>query len=310
MKLNALYIKAFMLKCYFECLCEPRDSIVAFSDFLYLEVADNALLPPSIPLAPMRLFLMVTELMKSIRRMDVEELLGIINSSACHEFRARYQEIVSVVRSEISESPNVDGLLRLPYARAVEWCNVSSKTILRLCHMAGSDAMNRRRNWTLGALLDDTAARGFVDYAKRTAAFARVQQKLLQEKWEIMPLTSQHTNVQIVIMRDINKANVVIMGPDAHGNVVNQSVVQDQHDINLTMLAEELAQLRLAMKREATTSEHDTAIERIASAETEAKTGNLEKTVGFLKLAGQWALDQAIKNGAAAATAALQKALG
>ena len=64
------------------------------------------------------------------------------------------------------------------------------------------------------------------------------------------------------------------------------------------------------MKQEATEPEHDVAIGDIAKAEKAAKEGDGPKVLEYLKAAGKWALDIAIKVGSSVASAAITKAIG
>ncbi len=101
-------------------------------------------------------------------------------------------------------------------------------------------------------------------------------------------------------------------GPKAHAHDVTFNQIWNQVDdrINLSELAEELAELRLKLKKDAIEPEHDISIGAIASAESSAKKGNGPETLEFLSKAGKWALDVATKIGVPVATEALKTALG
>jgi HEAT repeat protein len=96
----------------------------------------------------------------------------------------------------------------------------------------------------------------------------------------------------------------------AHDLTFNQIWNQVGDRINLSELAEELAELRLKLKKDAIEPEHDISIGAIASAESSAKNGNGPETLEFLSKAGKWALDVAIKIGVPVATEALKTASG
>lgn len=81
--------------------------------------------------------------------------------------------------------------------------------------------------------------------------------------------------------------------------------------IDLHKLAAELAELRTAMKAEATgQTEQDVALGEIAKAEAAAKSGDQTKTVQALKSAGKWALSVAEKIGVGVAIAAMKPLVG
>ena len=92
--------------------------------------------------------------------------------------------------------------------------------------------------------------------------------------------------------------------------VFQQSWNEAASSIDLAKLADELAQLRAAMKQEATEPEHDVATGNVAMAEKAAKAEDGPKVLEYLKAAGQWALDTATKVGVGVAEAALTKAIG
>jgi hypothetical protein len=138
-------------------------------------------------------------------------------------------------------------------------------------------------------------------------------------------LTKQYKKVEILIaiiptatigefhMGDKYTAGQVgAQGPKAHAHdlTFNQIWMQVDDKINLSELAEELAELRLKLKKDAIEPEHDISIGAIASAESSAKKGNGPETLEFLSKAGTWALDVAIKIGVPVATEALKTASG
>jgi uncharacterized protein YjbI with pentapeptide repeats len=115
---------------------------------------------------------------------------------------------------------------------------------------------------------------------------------------------------QVNIMRDQynNAGQAGAMGPDAH--VHDVTFTQNQLQVDLTKLAPELAQLLQAMKTEADTPDQYIALAEVAKAEQAAKAGDSHKVAGYLKAAGQWALDTAVKIGAPVAAEALKKVVG
>lgn len=81
--------------------------------------------------------------------------------------------------------------------------------------------------------------------------------------------------------------------------------------IDLLKLAGELAELRSAMKAEATgQTEQDVALGEIAKAEAAAKSGDQTGTLQALKSAGKWALRVAEKIGVGVAIAAMKPLVG
>jgi hypothetical protein len=287
---------------------------VAFSDFQDVEVDDKSFTQPVLPLLPLRLFFTSAGVLDILRNMSVEEILGLVNSNVCYDFRCRYYEIIHSTFEGASFAPNSDGLLGVSYANAVKWCRMFSKWVAHICGQVGSDAKQRRREWTLSALLDDTAAHGFLEHLKKTGQSSLAELNKLQEDWA---KESSGSSKIIINVNKINymtqnySANVVgVMGSGAKGNTVHQTITQDQREINLPILAQELEKLRLAMKEAATDPEHSVLIGQIAQAEIEAKAGNYAKTMDILKSAGKWTLEQAKKIGVDTATIAIRNALG
>jgi len=98
------------------------------------------------------------------------------------------------------------------------------------------------------------------------------------------------------------------MGPNAR--VHDNTFTQNQLQVDLTKLAPELTQLHQAMKTEADTPDQYRALAEVADAEKAAKAGEGHKVAGYLRAAGQWALDTAVKIGSPVAVEALKKAIG
>ncbi len=114
-------------------------------------------------------------------------------------------------------------------------------------------------------------------------------------------------------MRDQYKAGQAgAMGPGAHAHdmTFNQIWNEASGNIDLTVLARELAELRSKLANEAKEPEHYISINTVASAESCAKKGNGPKALEYLSKAGKWVLDNATKIGVPVATEALKKALG
>lgn len=102
------------------------------------------------------------------------------------------------------------------------------------------------------------------------------------------------------------------VGPHAHAHDMNFNQIwnQSSQEISLPTLANDLAILRAALKKEATEPEHDVAIGSVAAAEKAAKEGNGAKALEHLKAAGEWALKVATSIGVPVAIEALKKVLG
>lgn len=83
-----------------------------------------------------------------------------------------------------------------------------------------------------------------------------------------------------------------------------------EESVDLSKLADELSELRQAMKKEAVEAEQDIAVSEVAKAEQAAKAKNASKVAEHLKAAGKWALDVAIKISMPVAIEALKKSLG
>jgi hypothetical protein len=84
---------------------------------------------------------------------------------------------------------------------------------------------------------------------------------------------------------------------------------QSQSSIDLPRLAEELKQLRAAMKKADDKDEQDEAIGAVAAAEKAATKGDEPAALRYLKVAGQWTLGVAEKLGVAVATEAIKRAM-
>jgi TIR domain len=105
-----------------------------------------------------------------------------------------------------------------------------------------------------------------------------------------------------------DNARINIGSADSSVNVLNQ-----QQPLDLNALADELALLRSALVKTATTAEEHRAIGALASAELEAKSGDRSKMLNALSTlgsAGKWVLDGAKNVGVAVAAAAIKAQLG
>lgn len=79
---------------------------------------------------------------------------------------------------------------------------------------------------------------------------------------------------------------------------------------NLVDLADELARLRLELRRHAETVEHDRVIVAIGEAEEAARRNDALTVTERLKAAGSWAFDMASKIGVSVAAEAIKKTVG
>ncbi len=111
---------------------------------------------------------------------------------------------------------------------------------------------------------------------------------------------------------NVKKSGVGVVGPHAHAHDMSFTQITNQIEksVDLEQLANELAKLRLAMKQAAIEAEHDIAVSEVAKAELAAKEKDVSKVVEYLKSAGKWALDVAVKIGVPLAIEALQQAIG
>jgi len=103
------------------------------------------------------------------------------------------------------------------------------------------------------------------------------------------------------------------VGPNANAsnNTFNQSWKNAAAGIDMHALAAELAALRASMLKEAADDvEHREAVASVGAAERAAQKQDGAGALGHLQVAGKWALDVAIKIGAAVAAKAIQTAVG
>lgn len=108
------------------------------------------------------------------------------------------------------------------------------------------------------------------------------------------------------------RSQIAAQGPHslASDNQFFQDFRRWGESVDFAELASQLNKLRQALKEEAQADVHDIAIGKVAEAEQAAKAGDDSKVAEYLKAAGQWALDVALKIGVPVAVDALKKALG
>lgn len=115
-------------------------------------------------------------------------------------------------------------------------------------------------------------------------------------------------------MRDLINAeqSVVATGDNAEIHTIDftQKWKEEGQQIDLKLLADELAKLQQAMKGEAHQAEQYASLSHVAAAELEAKKGDGPKTLEYLAKAGNWALEIASKITVSMASEALKKAMG
>ncbi|MFJ9606062.1 hypothetical protein ACIRS1_06840 [Kitasatospora sp. NPDC101176] len=101
------------------------------------------------------------------------------------------------------------------------------------------------------------------------------------------------------------------VGPHAKAsdNTFIQLRMPDGSPVDLPGLAAQLEQLRLALKSEAVTLEHDTAVGAVAQAEVAARQGDESGALAHLKAAGAWALGIARRIGVEVAALAIAHAI-
>jgi hypothetical protein len=121
--------------------------------------------------------------------------------------------------------------------------------------------------------------------------------------------SSQVINIQNLQIGDsYNAAQVGAMGPNAKASEMAFHLVESQqlNQINIHVLADELATLRRRMSADSVPNE---AIEQIAAAEKAARSGNQEGVMRHLKAAGKQALEVAKEIGVNLVSEAIGKAL-
>lgn len=113
---------------------------------------------------------------------------------------------------------------------------------------------------------------------------------------------------------EVKQAGVVGESNTVTGNTFQQAWSAATGDIDIGKLADELAQLRQALKSEPAPDKNegdqDVAVGAVRLAENEARKGDGPAALAALKNAGRWALSVAEKIGVGVAIAALKVALG
>jgi hypothetical protein len=113
------------------------------------------------------------------------------------------------------------------------------------------------------------------------------------------------------VMRDkIDVKQGIGIGGDANVHHFTQMWNESSNKIDLAQLAEQLLTLRRALKKKATTAEHDASIGAIAAAELAVRNGDGSTALQHLAGAGRWTLDVATKIGTTLASELIKKALG
>lgn len=138
-----------------------------------------------------------------------------------------------------------------------------------------------------------------------------IMQSAIKRKQEIEKNISDKAP-NTVFMRDhYNIGQAGAVGPRAHAHDMTFQIWnENKNDIDLSVLAKELAKLRTELKKEASELDHDISIGAIASAENSARESNGPKAFEYLSKTGKWALDIATKIGVPVATEVLKKVIG
>ena len=153
----------------------------------------------------------------------------------------------------------------------------------------------------------------FLDLDDQTAVI-RYAQQLVELDGHYEPGTRER--VTEVVMGDKyvsgQGSQTGAMGPNAHVHDVTFSQAWGQlaPTIDVTQLAAELAQLRIAARREATTPEDDSTVAALGEAQLAAENGDGAGVMANLAKATRWALSVAEKIGVSVAAAAIKAAIG
>jgi hypothetical protein len=121
-----------------------------------------------------------------------------------------------------------------------------------------------------------------------------------------------HQEVMIIMGDQYNVQQAGAVGPNAQAQNMsfNQIWINSAQNIDLDILAAELASLGARLKEEAKEPEQYTAIGNVMSAEKEARQGNGAKMLEYLSKTGQWVLEMAKSIGVPVAIEALKRAMG
>ncbi len=147
---------------------------------------------------------------------------------------------------------------------------------------------------------------------QNSSAASNTSDKVIVIQQQITSLEQTERSLTLTKHSDtynVGQAGAVGPNSEAHHN---QFIQQMGENFNAAKLAEELAQLRSAMKRTAqeTDTDHDVEIGAIAAAEAAAKSNDTSGLVRSLASAGKWALQIAEKIGVSLAVEALKKSMG
>jgi len=101
-------------------------------------------------------------------------------------------------------------------------------------------------------------------------------------------------------------------GPNAqaHGSTFHQSVEESGVQVDIAQLECELTILMAALRAQANTPQHFTALAEVSSAELAAKDRDGNKAMAHLRNAGKWVLDVAVELGCALVAEGIKTALG
>jgi hypothetical protein len=106
-------------------------------------------------------------------------------------------------------------------------------------------------------------------------------------------------------------AQIGAVGKGAHVGQISFNMSEGEpSDSSMAALLDELAKLRLEMRRQAATSEDDRSIVAVGDAISSAEEGDTPQTLEHLRRAGKWALAIATSIGTGVAAAAIKTALG
>lgn len=106
-------------------------------------------------------------------------------------------------------------------------------------------------------------------------------------------------------------AQIGAVGKGAHvGQILFNKSEGEPSASAMAALLDELAKLRMEMRRQAATTDEDRSIVAIGDAISSAEEGDTPRTLEHLKIAGKWALAVATSIGTGVAAAAIKAALG
>jgi hypothetical protein len=106
-----------------------------------------------------------------------------------------------------------------------------------------------------------------------------------------------------------NSGQIGSVGDNNQVSFANNTPLRQFESIDLLTLANDLARLIEAMKKECKETEHYAAIAEVDKAQKAAKSKDVSKVKEYLKLSGKWALDIASKIGADIAVEALKRSV-